>query len=75
MKKQTINPWTWQDEYGFVQANAVSGAQRTLVCSGQTSVDADGKPLHPGDMRGQIAQATWHIEHPFRQALQQGRGR
>ena len=25
--------------------------------------------------RGQIAQATWHVQHPLRQALQQRRGR
>jgi enamine deaminase RidA (YjgF/YER057c/UK114 family) len=62
MERRIVNPWTWQDALGFVQANEVSGAQRTLVCSGQTSVDADGRPVHAGDMAAQIAQAVGNLE-------------
>lgn len=40
MERGIINPWKWQDEYGFVQANEVSGGQRVLYCAGQVSVDA-----------------------------------
>lgn len=57
MQRQNVNPWTWQDQFGFVQAIKVDGAQRQLVCSGQTSVDADGHPLHAGDMAAQMVQA------------------
>ena len=62
MERRIINPWTWQDKFGFVQANDISGAQRVLFCSGQTSVDAEGRPLHPGDMRAQVAQALDNLE-------------
>lgn len=31
MEKTVINPWQWQDQYGFVQANAVSGVREMLV--------------------------------------------
>jgi enamine deaminase RidA (YjgF/YER057c/UK114 family) len=62
MDRRVINPWTWQDAFGFVQANEVRGATRTLICSGQTSVDADGKPLHAGDMAAQITQALANLE-------------
>ncbi len=62
MERRVINPWGWQDEYGFVQANEVSDAQRILYCAGQVSVDADGNPLHPGDMGAQIAQALDNLE-------------
>jgi enamine deaminase RidA (YjgF/YER057c/UK114 family) len=62
MDRQIVNPWTWQDAFGFVQANDVRGSQRLLICSGQTSVDADGKPLHPGDMRAQLLQAIDNVE-------------
>ena len=41
MERQIINPWRWQDAYGFVQANEVSDAQRVLYCAGQVSVDAE----------------------------------
>jgi enamine deaminase RidA (YjgF/YER057c/UK114 family) len=62
MTRQTINPWTWQDQFGFVQAHAVSGGERTIYCAGQTSVDADGSPLHEGDMAAQLNQALDNIE-------------
>lgn len=63
-----INPWTWQDAFGFVQANEVSGAKRTVICSGQTSVDASGAPQHPGDMAAQIRQAVDNLETVLRHA-------
>ena len=62
MARRIINPWTWQDNFGFVQANEVSGTQRTLVCSGQTSVDPDGNAVHAGDMAAQITQALDNVE-------------
>jgi len=62
MEKRIVNPWTWQDPFGFVQANEVSGQKRTLVCSGQTSVDAKGAPLHAGDMAAQMRQALANLE-------------
>ena len=62
MEKQAVNPWTWQDAFGFSQAVDTSGAKRTLVCSGQTSVDADGAPLHAGDMGKQVEQALSNLE-------------
>ena len=51
MQRKIINPWTWQDAYGFVQANDIADAERLIFFAGQTSVDDEGKPLHPGDMR------------------------
>jgi enamine deaminase RidA (YjgF/YER057c/UK114 family) len=60
--KRVVNPWTWQDQFGFVQANEISGAQRVLVCAGQGAVDADGTPMHAGDMRAQVALTLDNIE-------------
>ena len=62
MEKRVINPWTWQDELGYVQANEVSDADRVLYCAGQTSVDAEGNPVHEGDLEAQILQALDNIE-------------
>ena len=62
MERRIINPWTWQDRFGFVQANAISGVARTIHCSGQTSVDADGNPVHEGDMRAQLTQSLDNLE-------------
>ena len=66
MELQTINPWTWQDQFGFVQAKAVTRGERTVYCSGQTSMDADGNPLHEGDMRAQLSQALDNLEAVLR---------
>ena len=60
--KRAVNPWTWQDAYGFSQAVAVDGAKRQLICSGQTSVDADGNPVHAGDLPAQLRQALDNLE-------------
>ena len=68
MQTKAVNPWTWQDAYGFSQAVESSGATRLLVCSGQTSVDADGNPLHSGDMAAQLGQALDNLEAVLRAA-------
>src|SRR5687768_16678290 len=62
MERRIVNPWTWQDEFGYVQANETSGVERVLHCAGQTSVDNDGQPLHEGDMGAQVAQAIDNLE-------------
>ena len=62
METQVIDPWAWQERFGFVQARAVTGLERVVYCSGQTSVDADGTPLHEGDIRAQLAQAIDNTE-------------
>jgi enamine deaminase RidA (YjgF/YER057c/UK114 family) len=68
MERRAINPWKWQDNFGFVQANEVTGAQRTLICSGQTSVDEEGTPVHAGDMTAQVNQAFDNVEAVLKQA-------
>jgi enamine deaminase RidA (YjgF/YER057c/UK114 family) len=68
MERRIINPWTWQDNLGFVQANELTGAQRVLLCAGQTAMDDDGKPAHIGDMAGQIGMALDNLETVLKQA-------
>ena len=62
MKRAAVNPWSWSLKFGYNQAEMLVGTERQLVCAGQTSVDADGKPQHPGDMRSQIALALDNLE-------------
>lgn len=62
MERHIINPWTWQDEFGYVQANEISGAQRILYCSGQGANDATGAAVLAGDMRGQIGLTLDNLE-------------
>ncbi len=62
MEKRVINPCTWQDNYGFVQANEITNPRRILVTAGQVSVDKNGALLHPGDMKKQLEQVLDNIE-------------
>ena len=68
LKKRIINPWTWQDKFGFVQANEVIDVNRTLYTAGIVSVDGDGNLLHPGDMEKQINQIFDNMETLVKQA-------
>lgn len=62
MAQRRINPWSWQNQFGFSQGNDVTGAQRVLFCAGQASTDAEGRPVHAGDMRAQINQPFDNLE-------------
>lgn len=68
MERRIINPWTWQDQFGFVQAVEANGAHRILFCTGQTATDPDGAPAHPGDMAGQVNMALDNLETLLGQA-------
>ena len=68
MKVTAANPWTWQDIFGFSQGVAVTGSQRVLYCAGQTSVDADGNPIHAGNMAAQLSQAFDNLETVLEEA-------
>ena len=56
---RAVNPWRWQDQFGFSQGIEVRGAERVLYCAGQTSVDT---PMHAGDMAAQMNQALNNLE-------------
>lgn len=62
MQSTIVNPWNWQDQFGFVQGHEVRGAQRVLFCAGQASVGADGQPLHANDIRAQTHQSFDNLE-------------
>jgi enamine deaminase RidA (YjgF/YER057c/UK114 family) len=68
MERTAVNPWQWSLEFGFNQGEIVEGGQRVLFCAGQTSVDGDGSPQHPGDMAAQIALAADNLEAVLRDA-------
>ena len=62
MKRTPINPWSWSLNIGYNQAEVLEGTKRQLHCAGQTAVDAEGTPQHPGDMRSQITLALDNLE-------------
>jgi len=58
MQKTTHNPSAWMQGFGLNHAVEVKSSERTLYLSGQTSSDAEGAPLHAGDMVAQY-KAAW----------------
>lgn len=68
MERNAVNPWTWSVNFGFNQGELVEGASKVLFCAGQTSVDENGAPQHPGDMGAQISLALDNLEAVLRDA-------
>ncbi|WP_328504918.1 RidA family protein [Streptomyces sp. NBC_00457] len=62
MERTAVNPVTWSTELGFNQGEVVSGHTRTLYISGQTAMNAEGKPQHDGDMAAQLALTLDNLE-------------
>src|SRR4051794_35108108 len=62
VENRKINPWKWQDAFGFSQAIETTGHKRVLRCAGQTSVNGNGEPMHEGDMAAQMALALDNLE-------------
>ncbi len=61
MERRVINPWTWQEAYGFNHGHEVTGG-RTLYLAGQVSLDDEGQLVHAGDMAGQVNKSLDNIE-------------
>ena len=62
MERTAVNPWDWSIKLGYNQAELIDGANRQLICAGQTAVDENGAPQHPDDMRAQISLALDNLE-------------
>ena len=60
-----VNPWTWQDQFGFAQAIS---APPWLFCAGQGPADPDGNVMHPGDIGAQLTQSLDNLETVLAQA-------
>ena len=53
MEKHQINPWTWQERFGFSHAWRVDGARSVIFLAGQGPVSADGEVVGAGDFEAQ----------------------
>lgn len=62
MERSAVNPVTWSQELGFNQGELVTGAARTLFISGQTAMDAEGRPQHEGDVAAQLRLSLDNVE-------------
>ena len=62
MERREINPTDWLLGFNINHAVEVTGTQRVLYLSGQTSTDADGAPLHAGDLVAQFRMAWSNLK-------------
>ncbi|MEP7215566.1 MAG: RidA family protein [Anaerolineaceae bacterium] len=68
MERRAINPTSWLGAFNIEHGIEVTGAQRTLFLSGQTSNGADGEPLHPGDFSAQFKLAWSNLKDALAEA-------
>ena len=62
MQRTAVNPWDWSLKLGYNQAEVIEDVTRHVICAGQTAVDGEGTPQHPGNMRNQISLALDNLE-------------
>ena len=62
MERREINPTDWLLGFNINHAVEVTGTQRVLYLSGQTSTGADGAPLHAGDLVAQCRMAWSNLK-------------
>jgi 2-iminobutanoate/2-iminopropanoate deaminase len=68
MRTTKIDPWTWQDDFGFTQAWRLDGVGSLVLLSGQTGVDADGRVAHGDDFKAECRLLFDNIAEVMRQA-------
>ena len=56
MDKRQVNPWTWQDKFGYSQAWRVDDAAAVIFVAGQGPLSADGELVGVGDFDAQVRQ-------------------
>ena len=54
MTKTQLNPWKWQDMYGFSQGWRVDEGQSVIFVSGQASISSEGDVLYSDDFEAQV---------------------
>jgi enamine deaminase RidA (YjgF/YER057c/UK114 family) len=62
MHTREINPTNWLLAFNINQGIEVTGGQRVLYLSGQTSNAADGAPRHTGDLVAQFKLAWLNLK-------------
>ena len=62
MQKREINPTEWLLGFNINHGIEVTGGDRVLYLSGQTSNGADGAPMHAGDLVAQFGLAWQNLK-------------
>jgi reactive intermediate/imine deaminase len=68
MEKTQVNPWSWQDQFGYSQAWRVDGAQSVVFLAGQVPLSPDGKLVGEGDFVVQCRQVFENLQTVLHEA-------
>lgn len=68
MQKREINPTNWLEGFNINHGIEVTGGQRVLYLSGQTSTNGEGAPMHAGDIVAQFKLAWSNLKDALREA-------
>jgi enamine deaminase RidA (YjgF/YER057c/UK114 family) len=68
MQKRQINPWTWQERFGFAQGWRVDGPQSIVFVAGQVAVSPDGEVVAAGDIEEQTRLAFQNMGSVLQEA-------
>jgi enamine deaminase RidA (YjgF/YER057c/UK114 family) len=61
VEKKQINPWAWQDRFGFSQAWRVDDAKAVVFLAGQGPISPDGEVVGDGDFEAQVRQTLENL--------------
>ena len=62
MEKTQVNPWSWQDQFGYSQAWRVDNAQAVVFLAGQVALSPDGQLVGEGDFAAQCRQVFENLQ-------------
>jgi reactive intermediate/imine deaminase len=61
MERTQVNPWTWQDQFGFSQGWRIDDGRSVIFASGQTALSGEGEVVGAGDFEAQTRQALENL--------------
>ncbi len=68
MDKRQVNPWSWQDQFGFSQAWRVDAAQSIVFLAGQAPISSEGEIVGEGDFEAQTRQVFENLRAVLEQS-------
>jgi len=68
METRQINPWAWQDAFGYSQAWRVDGSGAFVFVAGQGPVSPDGMLVGEGDFDAQVRQTFENLRTVLEEA-------
>ena len=68
VEKRQVNPWSWQERFGYSQAWRVDGTAAVIFLAGQGPVSAAGELVGEGNFDAQVRQTFENIRTVLEQA-------